>query len=365
MIVLANCVFAAHSTNRNIPSLEEESSDNKIFFVFDALYWKSKVDGVQYTYSVKDIISPTSSIVSIKEPKFDWTFAFKVGLGYNLPKQGWDVKALYTYFRDEASNHSHVTSPGALVPVNPTTFNITTNDLIFPFTDTALFTNDNAFHYFFAKFATSSVGCAKIHLDDLIVNLRGMLFSSKNTSLQPSIGLKATWITLRTNYKWWGGDSLTWEYVIPGGFIGGFSQLILDGLGNHLVTALQKQTLFGLGPIASLDASWSLGHNISLYSSLSGALLYGYFNIKEKVTYSAYPANLLQTSDQFHRFVPTVDFDVGFMYEKYSSSDHRLFSISLSYETQYFWQISYLGTITATPGGLSIHGASLNLCVDF
>lgn len=316
------------------------------FLTLDVLYWQSKVEGAQYAFSVPSNTSAMKLQATTREPRFDWTFAFKAGLGYNFFHDGWDARAEYTYFRNEASDSYAVTSPAAIFPQDPAFLGVTAANQL-----------DYA-NKVFADFATSSNGNLKLNLNDLILDLGRAFFVSKNLSLRPSIGLKATWLTLKGNARFTGGG------VAFSGTFAGVTYSV-DGLGANTAYGTINQKLFGLGPRAGVDTKWHLGNDISVYGNVAGALLFGYFKSDSQATYSALPNNILSLSGRWHRLVPTVDFELGLMYDRYIMCDTQHFSISLGYETQYYWQASYLGANTVGVSGVGMYGVNLKFRWDF
>lgn len=316
------------------------------FLSLDVLYWQSKVEGAQYALSVPSYTNAVQANVTSREPKFDWSFAFKAGIGYNFFYDGWDSHAEYTYFRNHAHDSSGVSAPSAIFPSNPNTLNITAPDLV------GLVAGNTS------EFATNSSGNLKLRLDDVILDLGRAFFVSKDLSFRPSIGLKASWITLKQSSRFSGGGT---AFVAS---VNGVSTTF-SGLGNNTIYSYQHQTMSGLGPRAGLDSKWYLGNDISVYGDITGALLFGYFKNESSITYSAIPGNKLAFKGNWHRLVPTVDFELGLIYDSYIMCDTQHFSVSLGYETQYYWQASYLGMDTVGLGGVGMYGVNLKFRWDF
>jgi hypothetical protein len=316
------------------------------FLTLDVLYWQSKVSGTPYAISVPSNTNAMISQGTMRDLSFDWSFAFKAGLGYNFFHDGWDARAEYTYFRNEASDSYSVESPAAIFPMQPPLLAVTAASKVD-------FANQRL-----ADFATSSYGTLKLNLNDLILDLGRAFFVSKNLALRPSLGLKATWLTLKGNLRFSGGGVA---------FTGTLSNqsYSFEGLGSQSVYGAVSQKLFGLGPRAGVDTKWYLGNDISIYGNLAGALLFGYFKGNIQNTYSALPDNILSLISRWHRLVPTVDFELGLMYDRYIMCDTQHFSISLGYETQYYWQASYLGIPLSGVGGVGMYGVNLKFRWDF
>lgn len=72
------------------------------------LYWYSKLE--QLPIVIQGDLS-NGSDDSLQEMNFDWKSGFKVGAGYNLPSNKWDVFLNWTHIRPEANGNFHV-APG-------------------------------------------------------------------------------------------------------------------------------------------------------------------------------------------------------------------------------------------------------------
>jgi hypothetical protein len=313
---------------------------------FDVLYWQSKVGGVSYgTINSMDVYTPVIYDTTLKEPEFDWTFAFKVGMGYNFCHDGWDTHIEYTYFRNSASGSSSVEPPSVILPHN--------NDDLFAITATTKADLVNSL----VDFATEASSSMKLNFNDLFWDLGRDFFVSQNLSLRPSLGLKSSWITLTTRESYTGGGAL-YSYSV-----GGYS-LTENGLGSQTIYLHSSQKFVGVGPRGALGTEWHLCSGFSIYGDFASALLFGYFKSNKHATYTGNTSNYSKFHSSVHRLIPTVDFELGLMYEKYVMCDTQHFSIRLGYETQYFWDINYSNS-NLGPRGLGMYGVNLDLRWDF
>lgn len=318
------------------------------FLTFDVLYWQTKVGGVQYASAVSpEVASPIARSSTPREPEFDWTFAFKAGIGYKFFHDGWDAHFEYTYFRNDASDSYSTTLPTVIEPAIPELFGLTGTTVADLLGGSGLST-----------FATQTSANFRVNFNDINLDLGRDFFVSQNLSLRPSMGLKASWLSFRQNVTLSGGGT-AYEYTV-------FNLIPLKekGLGANTIYAEAHQKFVGIGPRASVDTRWHLGNDISFYGDVAGALLFGYFRTDGEATYTGNTANYFTAQDKFHRVIPTVDFELGLIYDKYVMCDTQHFSISLGYETQYFWDVNYLSTSKA-PQGLAMYGINLDIRWDF
>lgn len=317
------------------------------FLTFDVLYWQSKVGGMEYVISDgANVFSPIVHTTNPREAEFDWTFAFKAGIGYKFFHDGWDTHFEYTYFHNNGSDSYAVTKPSALHPLQEQEISLITA------VTAADIANSNIL-----KFCEQSSTQLKLSFNDINLDLGRDFFVSKYLSLRPSVGLKASWISLKSSSQYTGGD-------IRHTFLVGTVSVAEAGLGTNILYANINEKFNGIGPRASLDTKWYLGNDISIYGDLAGALEFGYFRLDSNATFTGQPANSISDTQKIHRLVPTVDFELGLMYEKFMMCDTQHFSISLGYETQYFWDVNYI-TYTYAPEGIGMYGVNLDLRWDF
>ncbi|HML86145.1 MAG TPA: Lpg1974 family pore-forming outer membrane protein, partial [Bacteroidales bacterium] len=93
------------------------------FVTFDLTYWHAKLGGTEYAYSIQSWGVPDSGQNTptfpldgdVKEVDFDWDMGVKVGLGYKLPHDCWDLYAHYTWYQTEDSDSSFKAAPSMLL----------------------------------------------------------------------------------------------------------------------------------------------------------------------------------------------------------------------------------------------------------
>lgn len=95
--------------NDSCYSQEECCYEDQCFFVkFDTLIWKGTRNHMDY--AIKGDNSNGGGLIEnakLHKMDFDWDLGFRLGLGYYLPCNGWDLSILYTRFHTEASGSSH------------------------------------------------------------------------------------------------------------------------------------------------------------------------------------------------------------------------------------------------------------------
>lgn len=80
------------------------------------LYWKVDSDDLSYA-STKFAQDVNASNIQWKEHYHhidpNWRAGFRLGVGFDMPSMGWDVAAIWTYYRISKNSHDHVNGPAS------------------------------------------------------------------------------------------------------------------------------------------------------------------------------------------------------------------------------------------------------------
>ena len=323
-------------------------NDGKGFFAsFDVLYWQSLVDGVEFCYgggceytTSSPIVStlPTDSTVrAINFNKWDW--GFRAGAGYKFEHGEWDVFANFTYFK----NSSDLTiGNGVLTTILNN--NIAASPLVFnngQIVNTTGLTVNNLSQNF--DKATSTI---KISFDRLDLELGRDFFVSKFLSMRPHVGLMTAWFNIRQRTEFTGGT-----------------------VGYNAVDLSYFNKFWGIGPRTGLDTKWHLCNGFSIVGNTSASLVYGYFKNQKLQTYSYNtPTNTYNMIEDYHRFTPTAQLQLGLGYDRYTNDCKQHFSAFFAWDVQYWFGMNRFlpaDSIQKINHDLSLQGATLHLRLDF
>ncbi len=218
-----------------------------LFVSGDYLYWTAREDGLNYAHTGKG--SGTATIPAIQNGNFDghlkkvtpgWESAYRVGLGLNFPRSGFDLVGIWTHF-DSHAKHSVHSAEGTLFPV-------------WAHPDAAATAN-----------ATSAQGKWNLELSTIDIECGKSSWFGGDFSLRPFFGIRWLWIdqTLRNHYTYATSPAVTGRLRSASDFEGG-------------------------GIRAGADLRYAFGAGFSLGAVASGALLYGetgtHFRLKEGET---------------------------------------------------------------------------------
>lgn len=220
----------------NYPSNFQVEQGWDLFVFGEYLYWIAKEDGLYYAHTGKG--SGTASFPasgksdfkgSLKKIETEWDSAFRVGLGFNFPRQGIDLSAYWTQYATDASDAVH--SPEGTI------FSV------WGFPD-----NDAASTQTFAK------GHWDLQLNCIDLECGKSSWFGGSFSLRPFIGVRWLWIdqALHNHYRY------TTTPVAVG--------------------KLHSESDFNGGGVrAGADGRFALGAGLHIYGIVSGSLLYGEF----------------------------------------------------------------------------------------
>jgi len=299
----------------------------RVNITFDLLYWHPKVGGTEYAYSFQPNIVQTGSIIlpeadgRTKYNDLDWEWGLKVGLGYNLPHDGWDLTALYTWYEPNSTTHSTKASPSALMPLR--------------------------------LFTTMLALKAKSHFDlayhNVDVNLGRSYFVSRMIAFRPFVSVKTTWLDLDQNVIYT-ASSLN-DFLFPG---------------PERTTGLDFKSknsshFWGIGPRLGLNSKWFLGNGFNLFNDVAGSILYGYFKTRHKEFVPPNEAvfdsgDIIKGRYRFHRFIPFVQMYLGMGWQGYVNHDKQYITLKLGYEVQYYWRVNQMHQeedVSNPPGSFS------------
>ncbi|MBS0621151.1 MAG: hypothetical protein JSS61_06805 [Verrucomicrobia bacterium] len=243
-----------------------------------------------------------------KELDFGWDFGFRLGTGYNFEHDAWDTDICFSYFKTHTSK---TVSGGA----NP---------------------------QFGMPITTDS---EKVHrnwkLDYYVLDwmFGRNFFVSKFLSFRPQLGMEIAWILQKSH-----------------GVI-------------EAEKVRSKNHFFGVGPRIGIDTNWYLANHFSLFGTLTGALLWGSYEVEERETHPFIKAN-----GDIHLMAPNAQTALGLLWDSHLAENRFHLSILLAYEFQYWWRQNQMLTLfessSAAPfrresQDLSLNGVTLDVRLDF
>lgn len=283
------------------------------FITFDLLFWRTKIGGTEFAYTDQDPIARLPVKGSTKQMEFDWDWGIRVGLGYNFEHDGWDVRGQYTWWDGDGSSSTRAGLSSSVIPLRGSAFLTDlpqTNVVETPF-----------------LFCTSAKSLFDVDYQAIDLELGRDYYITSTLSFRPFWGLKNAWIDLEQKTRYTGGGQLPNNQ--------GVSPL---GISGNTVHVKETSDFWGIGPRTGVDSRWYMGQGFSIFGNLSGALLWGYFDVDHKEKYSAIEASRIHLHANRHAFSPTLQFQLGLRYDTYLYEHRNHLGIGIGFEGQYWWR---------------------------
>ena len=304
--------YGAHTANAK-PSKEECNW----FLTLDVLYWKPFVGGTEFAYTDNNPTMDYPIRGKTKEMDFSMDWGARVGLGYNFSFDGWDLYANYTHF---GSGDSKSVSSGGC-----------NNSLVVPLRGGLCPDPNSARAGTFV--GTRGKSQYDIDFDSVDVQLGRNYFLSRDLSLRPFWGAKIAWIDLNQVTKYCGTTGVTQPM---------FCGVDIIPLGPNTYKISEDSDFKGVGPEIGLNSKWFLARGFSFFADTLGALLYGFFDVDHKESFSLNGSQRLKLAANTHKMVPTVQIFSGIAYDIFFDCDRQHMSFRIGYDGQYWWRINQM-----------------------
>jgi hypothetical protein len=293
----------------------------------------------------------------VQQPE-DFSWGFKLQLGYRNLFEGWRSAVRYNYFK-AISNTSVLASYNfGFAPsqfINRSLFTIfrntpgsfttsVTGSVPLPYTVSSGLAPGNP-SYTNVLFQNLQLGNSTI-VNNLNFTVERPSLVTSSLEMTPFFGVSTTILTRRQVQVFTNDYSPT---TSSGAITGGFYQ---SNLGCSFQN-YQKYTWWGVGPLVGLHSSWVMGYNFSLFGDAYGALTYGQCSTRASTfskrttinqggsgfdsnSYLPVEASLEQRMFQFS---PEMDFNLGVRWEKIFSDDSMRARIQIGYESAFYFLV--------------------------
>lgn len=260
------------------------------WFVFvQPIYWYQRTNGTQFVYSNQTTGTSLPLKGRTKDIHFGWNWGIRVGCGKNIVYDQWDISAFFTHYKNHVSGSARSGQEGTLIPLRG-----------------SVITHLGV---------TSAKSNYALDFSSIDLELARHYYVSEKLSLRPFVGIKNSWIDQRQVVRYTGG--------------------VLEGNSAHINDSCEY---WGIGAKAGIHSKWHLCDGWYLQGAISGATLYGFFDIdhREKVTPSQ--TDRIKLDDNKHRFAPMVEWQFGIGWGSYFNRKENYFQLGVFYEGMYWWR---------------------------
>lgn len=297
----------------------KEAAD--LFITADCILWQAHSDGVGFTTKSQSNTSLVNG--KTKHPEFEWNWGFKLGVGYDLTHDGWDLRARYTRIHNAANKEISVPNGEAL-----------------------FFLLTNAATGVVSQNATSARDHWNVHLNIVDLEVGREYYISKRLAMRPFMGLETAWIIQHEKNKFQGGTAAP--------------------LAGSAFRTFERHKYWGLGLRVGIDGNWHLGQGWSIFSNTALNVLYGFFDIHN--TSRTELANGTTTgtqssNDGYHVSKTITEVVTGLSWDRMLAEDRCHLGIRAGWEHHLFLNQNQEARISK--GDLTIQGYTLRVRVDF
>lgn len=325
----------------NPPGRPQVKGGADLFVFGDLLYWNAHENGLSYAIE-NEGSNLNLSDAEVKNIHGKWNWGFRVGVGYNLPHDGWDVSLTWLRFTDNGHKRVHAGRDDFIFPVGTHPADpISTNS-----------TCEKAHSHW------------RLNLNQLDLDLGREFFVSKWLTVRPHFGVRTNWIRQK-----WDSD---YENFTP--------TIVIDPPFPNEVDVELRDKWWGVGLEGGLDTQWGLGGGFSFFGNLTAAIIYGFhdFDNKEQdspaFTRSLPNGKFVDLDNTYRISHPILDLMMGLRYDYMFSDDRFHVGLQVGWEHHvYFSQNQFpvfvddvnQGTFVRNQGDLTLQGWTFAARFDF
>jgi len=227
---------------------------------------------------------------SSRSQEWDWRPGFRVGMGFYLKPDVWNIETSWTYLRIKADSAVDNSGTGTLLglffPVAAPT------DLYFLNNASARWSGDlNTFDIMFGK---------SYHISRFYV-------------CNPMFGIRSAWIDQDYHVRYY------------------INNIAKDNV-------YLKNDYWAVGLRGYYDANFLLGKGWHIFAKAAFALLFGKFDISQFSSVNVLFNSLrYKLENSFYCMQPNAELQLGFCKSIYLNKDHCFFTLKLAYEFQHWW----------------------------
>jgi hypothetical protein len=306
-------------------------NDCRLWLQGEALFWQASQDDM--AYAIKSDSTTEVTHGRVEEPDFNWDWGFRVGLGYRLPYDKWDLFLNYTYVHASAQG-SAIKKNGAVYPEWEAPFGVTV-----PAGETLFATRAHA------KWD------ANLNIGD--IELGRTCIVGKWLSIRPFLGVRSLFIDQDYHLHYKGGTA------VP---VGDEDKVAIDN------------DFWGVGLRIGCNSLWGLGAGWSIYGNGAASLLSGHFDVHQHEKLKKAGTTKVKISDDVDNVVVAAELALGVQWDYLFSKDRYHVGVKFGWEFNVFFDQNKMirfvsdtspGSYARSNGDLTFQGLTLGLRFDF
>lgn len=360
-----------------LPNYYDLECNKDLFFYGDFLYWYAREENLSPCMTVQGVGGSTSGssvtetlLASKQANQFStkWDTGFRVGIGLNIPHDGWDIEANFTWYHNDKKQGFNVPTFGSSeFPFFPSNGEIA---LLDPWINPSMI--NHVFGEQLLQFDTVKSKW-KLQFYQVDWDLGRKFWVSDAMALRAYTGARGGWFTTRF-------DNLATSRAL-------FSDIFT----NNSFSDQFKTSVWGAGFLAGLQPEWHFSKNFILFSNLDIALLWGKIRVRKKEDYTSFDPSGTEAINfqnsflsRFYKMQTVLDLAVGLRWEETWYSRVRSY-LDVGWEQHIWFDVNhriklgphmFISTVGLTvnngfqgydelQGNLMMGGAVARLRIDF
>ena len=320
--------------NINPSARPEVTKGTNFYITADFLYWKIVQDGLLFaTTGIRAM--PGTAITSKGSehtPDFGLVPGFKVGMGYKLPHDSWDLFAKYTWIETSSNQNIAKSNDGNLQ-------------------EGYILGSLNSGSSFILEIHQAESNWSE-HFNVIDLELARSFYISQYLSLKPYGGLKFTWQRQK-----WGSHFHAKEIAID----------FQSSPGN--VTSIQNHHTWGAGIRTGMDTNWFFNKNFSLFANTAISGLWTSYDVDREDTFTRNqqnPVTMIRVNRNNSSVKAVIEFQLGLQGQWWLSNNTYHISFSAAYEQQVWVNYaSYIFLLINPSSDLTTQGLTVKARFDF
>lgn len=334
----------------NAPVLLNPHAWANVYVTGSYLYWRASADYLAYGFLDNSFSPNPGDIQNILfngkalEPHFRYKPGYKLGLGYKLHRDRWDLYAEYTQFH-QTTHSSKTVQPGGQ--------HIHAVWLIF----VAPVIIQDDFQSCSSKWKTN--------FDILDVEVGRNFFCGRYLTFRPSLGLRTLWLEQKYDLTY-----VSFRQAIP-------------------VFGHNKSRSWGIGPRCGLDSAWNLYGGLKAVGNVAISLLHVEDRVRVKqsipflLTQGLSDDTIYANKESISLIKPILDLSLGLGWEWPFRREKYALNLEVTYDYSLYWdqgsiQLGHaplvapgspiqvvVGNAALSTGDISVQGAKATVRFDF
>lgn len=270
----------------------------------DILCWQANMDGSTFGSKREILTSDGGDLLKSKtlNPQPEWNFGYRLGAGYRLPYDGWDITGYWTHLHAKAHGHFGETDAGLVIFIP-------------------------AWGSFVPSIDVAKAE-SRLKFDMADIELGRAFWMSPYLTFRPFFGLRFA--------------SIDQSYHL----------LAINLDGNDILQDVQLSTKFeGLGLRAGFETEWKLCWGFSLYSSAAASVVYGHSHILHDGIINNFSSSVARQSDRQNCCRAITDLALGTRWRMFFCDGNVVATFQFGWETHYFFNQNQFEELSGAGAG--------------